>query len=348
MNNPYSFHQQMFEEHNRSFQHMVEHFIYSNNNNKVNNTTRSSSHYNNNSNNNKNNNSSNNNFIHSKSSSMGGNSNISHNIRDHNDVATIEPFTPKLLPPIGNNTYNTSSNNYKDGSYHSPSAHEMVISIPNEPVYNRSRRQDTLTREGISTARSIIRSSDKSSRNRITSSSRSMRRRSEAVGSKHSHNDAAKKDSDGALLQRSLPPGSTLKINVDDKKINTVNRSEIITRTVNTTTVATAPSHKAPSSMVGIIDHIFRKKLDKKYDRKLLDQITNDIILQDLGVSFHDIAGNDVPKRILNEAVVLPLLIPEFFTGIRQPWKVFNSIVTIIVCMDDLWLESCALPHQFY
>ena len=328
---------------------MVEHFIYSNNNNnnnKVNNTNRSSSHYNNNSNYNNNNNSSNNNFIHSKSSSMGGNSNTSHNVRDHNDVATIEPFTPKLLPPIGNNTSNTSSNNYKDGSYHSPSAHEMVISIPNEPVYNRSRRQDTLTREGISTARSI-RSSDKSSRNRITSSSRSMRR-SEAVGSKYSHNDAGKKDSDGALLQRSLPPGSTSKINVDDKKINAVNRSEIITTTVNTTTVATVPSHKTPSSMVDIIDHIFSKKLDKKYDRKLLDQITNDIILQDLGVSFHDIAGNDVPKRILNEAVVLPLLIPEFFTGIRQPWKVFNSIFIIIVCMDDLWLESCALPHQFY
>lgn len=341
MNNPYSFHQRMFEEHNRSFQHMVEHFIYrndgSNNNiinniNKGNNTNRSSSHFNNSNNNN--NISSNNNFIHSKSSSMGGNSDISHNVRGHHDVATIEPFTPKLLPPIGNNTYNTSSNNHKDASYHSPSAHEMVISIPNEPVYNRSRRQDTLTREGISTARSI-RSSDKSSsRSRITSSSRSMRR-SEAIGSKHSHNDAGKKDSDGVTL----PPGSTSKINVDDKKINTVDRNENITRTVNATTVATAPSHKAPSSMVGIIDRIYSKKLDKKYDHKLLDQITNDVILQDLGVSFHDIAGNDVPKRILNEAVVLPLLIPEFFTGIRQPWKVFFNSIFTIICMDDLWLE---------
>lgn len=26
-------------------------------------------------------------------------------------------------------------------------------------------------------------------------------------------------------------------------------------------------------------------------------------------------------QRVLNEAVVLPLLLPEFFTGIREPWK---------------------------
>lgn len=38
-------------------------------------------------------------------------------------------------------------------------------------------------------------------------------------------------------------------------------------------------------------------------------------------VSFNDIAALDDAKRLLNEAVVLPLLIPEFFTGIREPWK---------------------------
>lgn len=35
-----------------------------------------------------------------------------------------------------------------------------------------------------------------------------------------------------------------------------------------------------------------------------------------------DIAELDEAKKLLNEAVVLPLLLPNFFTGIRRPWKV--------------------------
>ena len=34
-----------------------------------------------------------------------------------------------------------------------------------------------------------------------------------------------------------------------------------------------------------------------------------------------DIAGCGEAKRLLEEAVVLPMLIPDFFTGIRRPWK---------------------------
>lgn len=35
-----------------------------------------------------------------------------------------------------------------------------------------------------------------------------------------------------------------------------------------------------------------------------------------------DIADLVEAKKLLQEAVVLPLLIPDFFTGIRRPWKV--------------------------
>mmetsp|Transcript_12952 Transcript_12952/g.21709 ORF Transcript_12952/g.21709 Transcript_12952/m.21709 type:complete len:879 (-) Transcript_12952:338-2974(-) len=59
----------------------------------------------------------------------------------------------------------------------------------------------------------------------------------------------------------------------------------------------------------------------KNYDRKLLESVLSDVIQEDLGVSFDDIAGADGPKQILNEAVVLPLLVPELFTGLRHPWK---------------------------
>ncbi len=35
-----------------------------------------------------------------------------------------------------------------------------------------------------------------------------------------------------------------------------------------------------------------------------------------------DIAGLDEAKRVLNEALVLPMIMPDFFTGIRRPVKV--------------------------
>ncbi len=34
-----------------------------------------------------------------------------------------------------------------------------------------------------------------------------------------------------------------------------------------------------------------------------------------------DIAGLEEAKRVLEEAVVLPLLMPDYFQGIRRPWK---------------------------
>jgi katanin p60 ATPase-containing subunit A1 len=38
-------------------------------------------------------------------------------------------------------------------------------------------------------------------------------------------------------------------------------------------------------------------------------------------VSFDDIAELDKAKNILKEAVLLPILMPNFFKGIRRPWK---------------------------
>jgi len=56
-------------------------------------------------------------------------------------------------------------------------------------------------------------------------------------------------------------------------------------------------------------------------DPALVEAIERDILAHDLDVSFDDIAALDDAKRLLNEAVALPLLVPEFFTGIRKPWK---------------------------
>jgi len=56
-------------------------------------------------------------------------------------------------------------------------------------------------------------------------------------------------------------------------------------------------------------------------DMDLAAVIERDIVVQDLKVRFDDIGGLANAKRAINEAVVLPLLLPEFFTGIRKPWK---------------------------
>merc|ERR1719199_1997114 len=49
--------------------------------------------------------------------------------------------------------------------------------------------------------------------------------------------------------------------------------------------------------------------------------IERDIVVGDLSVRFEDIGGLEDAKRAMNEAVVLPLLLPDFFTGLRKPWK---------------------------
>ena len=54
----------------------------------------------------------------------------------------------------------------------------------------------------------------------------------------------------------------------------------------------------------------------------IVDTVIRDVVQRRLGVTFNDIASLDTAKRLLNEAVVLPLIMPEFFTGIREPWKV--------------------------
>jgi len=56
-------------------------------------------------------------------------------------------------------------------------------------------------------------------------------------------------------------------------------------------------------------------------DLELAAAIERDIVVADLHVRFEDIGGLDDAKRAINEAVVLPLILPEFFTGLRKPWK---------------------------
>jgi katanin p60 ATPase-containing subunit A1 len=49
--------------------------------------------------------------------------------------------------------------------------------------------------------------------------------------------------------------------------------------------------------------------------------LERDVIDKNPQVSFDDIADLDEAKKILQEAVLLPILMPQYFKGIRRPWK---------------------------
>ena len=71
----------------------------------------------------------------------------------------------------------------------------------------------------------------------------------------------------------------------------------------------------------------FRRKEATKSqeDLDMQEVVQREIVLSTAAdsktITFEDVAGLDVAKKLLMEAVTLPLLMPDFFTGIREPWK---------------------------
>ena len=49
--------------------------------------------------------------------------------------------------------------------------------------------------------------------------------------------------------------------------------------------------------------------------------LERDVIEKKPQVRFDDIAELDEAKKTLQEAVLLPILMPDYFKGIRRPWK---------------------------
>jgi katanin p60 ATPase-containing subunit A1 len=55
--------------------------------------------------------------------------------------------------------------------------------------------------------------------------------------------------------------------------------------------------------------------------KELAAYLQRDILVENPNVRFSDIVGLDSGKRLLKEAVLLPLKYPHFFTGILEPWR---------------------------
>lgn len=56
-------------------------------------------------------------------------------------------------------------------------------------------------------------------------------------------------------------------------------------------------------------------------DGELVDMLERDILQKNPNIRWDDIADLEEAKRLLEEAVVLPMWMPDFFKGIRRPWK---------------------------
>ncbi|KAM7362676.1 katanin p60 ATPase-containing subunit A-like 1 isoform 1-T1 [Cochliomyia hominivorax] len=57
------------------------------------------------------------------------------------------------------------------------------------------------------------------------------------------------------------------------------------------------------------------------YEPHLVETLEKDILQRHPGVKWTDVAGLNEAKSILQEAVVLPIIMPDFFKGIRRPWR---------------------------
>uniref|UniRef100_A0A6P4FBC1 ATPase-like fidgetin n=1 Tax=Drosophila rhopaloa TaxID=1041015 RepID=A0A6P4FBC1_DRORH len=57
------------------------------------------------------------------------------------------------------------------------------------------------------------------------------------------------------------------------------------------------------------------------YEAHLVDTLEKDILQRHPCIKWTDVAGLNEAKTILQEAVVLPVIMPEFFKGIRRPWR---------------------------
>eukprot|EP00494_Astrolonche_serrata_P029572 UN29839 len=56
-------------------------------------------------------------------------------------------------------------------------------------------------------------------------------------------------------------------------------------------------------------------------DVNFIKQIEMNVLIQSPGIKWSQIAELKEAKRLLQEAVVLPQLLPQYFKGLRSPWK---------------------------
>ncbi|KAF4086356.1 hypothetical protein AMELA_G00105420 [Ameiurus melas] len=82
-----------------------------------------------------------------------------------------------------------------------------------------------------------------------------------------------------------------------------------------------AKEEKGKNAQEGATEGELKKFDDTGYDSDLVNALERDIVSRNPNIHWNDIADLEDAKKLLREAVVLPMWMPDFFKGIRRPWK---------------------------
>ena len=55
--------------------------------------------------------------------------------------------------------------------------------------------------------------------------------------------------------------------------------------------------------------------------KKMMTKLEGAIVMEKPNIKWSDVAGLDLAKESLKEAVILPIKFPHLFTGKRKPWR---------------------------
>nr|XP_040220260.2 katanin p60 ATPase-containing subunit A1 isoform X2 [Anopheles coluzzii] len=85
----------------------------------------------------------------------------------------------------------------------------------------------------------------------------------------------------------------------------------------------TSVEENSPQQQHSPVKRLEKQKLFSPigYEPHLIDTLEKDMLQKNPNVQWNDVAGLNEAKAILQEAVVLPVILPDFFRGIRRPWK---------------------------
>ena len=127
----------------------------------------------------------------------------------------------------------------------------------------------------------------------------------------------------GGGNRRALPPSSSSSssspsLSSNSRANNNHNKRETPVRQSQANLKKQQPRDPIPEEPLKYSDIA---QQEGRVDVKLIESVERDIIEAKVNVTWESIAGLNEAKHLLQEAVVLPLWMPDYFKGIRRPWK---------------------------